>query len=582
MKKWHKISTLILIIVVTLTAVFWPPAVSVHSYDYMIMMQNLAKPPSRDNPVELINQRTESNKKYSLGGNSYAIEATTGAIHYKNDRSNERETWKEIDTTISNQGVVTTAPYDLQVYLDGLPGFHYVSKESGEFDVRIKEARLDSLNGIRAPPNTKVKPVIEGNTVTWYDYYPDVDVVLTAFNSGVSLNRIIKSPTAPLEYDVTVTEVEKGAAKLMPLKPATDAEGQLIKMEEKPSLDGRTETLKLEVIESIGEVKAIKYPILDATVVDVQVGAGGDDGRRFTGTGGFTAGQTSDLVGYWNNAYYYHMHSFHRFTGVTIAGTIDVSYVSVYGRNSVGTPLLKVHFVDEDNPAAPTSAAEFDADALTSGVDWDGAWNSGAWNNSPSLNTPVQELVDAYTIDTDAVMVQIKNDGGTLAKYNEWTAYETTGNVKGLKLYIEYTEGGGDPSIANTPSSKAFGVVAASSTYWSNGSEPSWDLTDGDAYFTVTNNGTISIDITIKGTNFTGGTGWTLVQGSPGENQVRLSAFKEGDGSGDNITFTTTEQALISALAASADIDWELKFETGTFTDGVEKTSTVTLTASAS
>lgn len=170
---------------------------------------------------------------------------------------------------------------------------------------------------------------------------------------------------------------------------------------------------------------------------------------------------------------------------------------------------------------------------------------------------------------------------GNYCETDDETTY-TTAAGDALSLYGTGEEAGGEPSLTNTPSSKAFGVVAASSTFWSNGSEPSWPLTDGDAYFTCTNNGTIAIDITIKGTNFTGGVGWTLTQASPSENTVRLSAFKEGDGSGDNVTFTTGEQAFISSLAASADIDWELKFETGTFTDGVEKTSTITLTASAS
>jgi len=249
---WLISLSLLLTAIVILVVIFLPKPVGVHAEDDIISINISNNIASHDNPVELIDQRTESSKKYSLGGNSYAIEATIGAIHYKINRNNEGELWKEIDTTISQDGLVNTAPYDLQVYLTGQPGFHYASKESGEFDVRITEARQDSTSLTPIARDTKVTPIIEGNTVTWYDLYPDVDVVLTALNSGVSLNRIIKSHSAPLEYDVTVTEIENGVAQLMPIQPAIDAEGQLIKMEEKPCSNGRTETLKLEVIEDEG------------------------------------------------------------------------------------------------------------------------------------------------------------------------------------------------------------------------------------------------------------------------------------------------------------------------------------------
>lgn len=133
--------------------------------------------------------------------------------------------------------------------------------------------------------------------------------------------------------------------------------------------------------------------------------------------------------------------------------------------------------------------------------------------------------------------------------------------------------------ISNTPSSIDFGTVSESSTNWSNGSEPSWPLTDGDAYFTVTNNGGGTIDIDFKATNFSGGNGWTLTTGSPSSDTVRMSVFVEGGGSGSGVALTTSDQTIITSLASSADIDWELKLETGTYTDGVAKQSTITLTA---
>lgn len=133
-----------------------------------------------------------------------------------------------------------------------------------------------------------------------------------------------------------------------------------------------------------------------------------------------------------------------------------------------------------------------------------------------------------------------------------------------------------EADISNTPASKDFGVVASSTPYWSNGSAPTFPLDDSECYFTVTNNGD-PCSITITATNFTGGVGWTL--GTPAENVARLKAGKSGDSSeGDMVTLTTSPQSFISGLVTTKK--WEIKMEMPTsFTDGVLKTSTVTLVA---
>ena len=136
-------------------------------------------------------------------------------------------------------------------------------------------------------------------------------------------------------------------------------------------------------------------------------------------------------------------------------------------------------------------------------------------------------------------------------------------------------------SLSNAPTSKNFGLVDENSSYWSNTTAPTWPLDDAECYFTLTNNGSVSIDISIKATNFSGGVGWTLVTGVPGQNEARLTVWEDGDGEGDGIYLTTTDAAFISNLAASISQEWELRLETGTFTDGAGKSSTVTLTATS-
>jgi len=202
------------------------------------------------------------------------------------------------------------------------------------------------------------------------------------------------------------------------------------------------------------------------------------------------------------------------------------------------------------------------------------------------INGPIFQI---YSNDTlRATVFDLQYSGaGEIGLANHYGAYARFDNVR-VRKYASpepsATVGNEEPDISNTPSDKDFGPVSENSSYWSNGSEPSWDLAGDDCYFTMTNNGTEAVDISISATNFSSsGDGWTLVSTSPGVGEARMKAGKEGDNDEDEmVTLTTGDQSFISSLAASESKKWELKLETGTFTDGVEKNSTITLTATAS
>ena len=136
------------------------------------------------------------------------------------------------------------------------------------------------------------------------------------------------------------------------------------------------------------------------------------------------------------------------------------------------------------------------------------------------------------------------------------------------------------PDITNLPIEKAFGLVAESSSYWSTVTNPpAWPLDDAECFFTVTNSSGAAVDIAIRAINFGGGVGWTLAP-SPAENTVTLKAGKSGDSLETNmVTLTTDNQSFITGLADATSKKWEIKLETGTFTDGAGKSSTITLTA---
>lgn len=137
-------------------------------------------------------------------------------------------------------------------------------------------------------------------------------------------------------------------------------------------------------------------------------------------------------------------------------------------------------------------------------------------------------------------------------------------------LYVEYTLPEAD--ISNTPGSKDFGVVAEGAT-----------PTTGLGFFTVTNNSSGAITITIQGTDMTGtGTDWDLSDdGTAGTDVVGIKAGLEG---GD-YTIVVKEDGpyntLKAGLADEATQKWGLKLyiPTSITTKADTKTGTVTLTA---
>lgn len=174
-------------------------------------------------------------------------------------------------------------------------------------------------------------------------------------------------------------------------------------------------------------------------VVDKQVAASGDDGYNWPGWT-LLLTETADYAGnYGGNQ----LALFVRCTEVTIAGVVTTSYTKVYGADANGSPVLKVYGVDEDNPAAPTTQGEFEADPLTTAaVDWDGIWTLGDWNQSPSLNDIFNELYGSYTIENDAIMLQVKDDGCGTDNYNSCSTWDWSDHTYAAKLHIEYTAAG--------------------------------------------------------------------------------------------------------------------------------------------
>ena len=126
--------------------------------------------------------------------------------------------------------------------------------------------------------------------------------------------------------------------------------------------------------------------------------------------------------------------------------------------------------------------------------------------------------------------------------------------------------------ISNTPNEWQLGTISASSVHQT-----------GLDHFTVTNNSGYDIRITIRGSDMNGaGATWTLSDdASQGTDIYGLKAgLYEIDGGSYNVTVNKTDTVLIDNLPDTSSRQWGLQFlAPAEFTDGAEKSGTVTLTA---
>jgi hypothetical protein len=318
--------------------------------------------------------------------------------------------------------------------------------------------------------------------------------------------------------------------------------------------------------------------VFDPTI-DGQVGAGADDAGEKDDDTGFS-GTSNSIFLYGGPTANYRQNGGFRFTNVTVpnGAVIDTAYLSLY-RYNYTDPYSEIYANDVDD------AVDFVTDAdvtsrvrTTASVTWDATGLAGTWQILPEMKTVIKEIVDRaeWASGNDLVVLVIGKSSASGRRFQTLT-YEYNTSLCG-KIHIEYSE---LFDIANDPSSEAFGIVAASSTYYAKGTPPNNPVVDGDCTFTITNNGATAIDLDMKMADFTGGVGWNIVASAPGSNEVRITAYYSGQDPSAGLVLANTDAEFYDALASSATKMWDFKFETGTFTDGVAKSGVLTITATA-
>lgn len=202
------------------------------------------------------------------------------------------------------------------------------------------------------------------------------------------------------------------------------------------------------------------------TTLNLQVGAGADDGRRNSGSSGFSAVADTVAIGFHTAASLQVLKAFYRFTSVSgLSGsTINTATFSIYGFTTAmeGSPLTKISADDQETPAAPTDATEFDAITLTTaGVDWDpSSLTDDAFNAAPDISAVVQELADSY--DPSVIQIRHDDDGSATDSINRIRPRQYDfDTAKASKLDIDFTAGAGGQTLSPSgiASAEAFGAA---------------------------------------------------------------------------------------------------------------------------
>jgi len=184
----------------------------------------------------------------------------------------------------------------------------------------------------------------------------------------------------------------------------------------------------------------------------------------------------------------------------------------------------------------------------------------------------------AYTSNTNYVCDYRPSITYKTFPANWTTSIYTQMNSVLMSIYVTYTEAA-SLGITNDPSTKDFGTVANSGTFYAKGSAPSNPVSDNECTFTITETGGSICDIDVKGANSTGGAGMTLTSSAPGANEFRITVYCSGTNPASGVVVTTSDQELKDSLAASATIKWDFKLELGAATVPEQQSTTLTLTA---
>lgn len=443
---------------------------------------------------EMVGWRSRTSKLYDLGSGQYATDISMGAVHYRD----EFRDWQEIDNEWFAAAApwdweMLEDGYHTHVVEDFTAGQILLFESQGE-SVAFQPMALqwtndlDQIGEISMPQsvsasvsNTPVEllPGMTGSTskIEWANGYGSG----RHFEWGNSPGRLSKLltldgslPTPPSfiinggnpvlrlnfifdpsdELDIYVDDVlwdkssdeqtfntieftlgDKVVWGFMPTAYWDSNEGYGVGLTELRKVGN---SLYVSVRVPYEWLQTATYPVYIDPTLDLQVGASLDDGYEKESDGVMNV--VGNEVHHQSNTSTLRFWGAHRWTGVDISegATIDVAYVELYAWHSSADDMNgNFHFQKVVSPVAFTTDA-YDIttrDRTTASVSWIANSMGVGWHESPSLVTPLQEVISDYS---PTALVLIFRPNQDAAKTYQSTSYDSNDTLC-AKLHIEYT-----------------------------------------------------------------------------------------------------------------------------------------------
>lgn len=380
---------------------------------------------------------TETSRLYKLadsrdGRRRFSLDVGIAWQNYKDGKGifQEIDLTPEISDLPGFDLMVRKAPYILHVGLDG--------------SRRIYPDRNDKARYLDFP----VPSILAGKTMlagsrNLLSEGTDYDVEIGWENSRITFDTILNKSVSfdSISFPVLQTGITDDELRILLGKP---------KVYEMDGFESREMEVSLKNgLISLGfDLTGMKFPVVVDPTLDLQPGASGDDGSNRTGS--FSSGSILLLVGATTDPVSWSC--FMRIPNVTIpnADTVDVANLTFTGRagNSGVVVRTNIYAHKSDDAVAPTSEAEFDtivaSELTTNFAVWDGlgAWVLDAEFTSPSIVSPVQEIVDQGGWSSgNAMQFLWLDDGSDTTADTRRRPYSYDGDTaKAVKFHAEYTE----------------------------------------------------------------------------------------------------------------------------------------------
>lgn len=448
--------------------------------------------------TEIIELRGRSSKTYSLGQDRFAVDISLGAVHYQDGLGD----WLEIDNQWAiapppYDWEMVDDGYHTSVLENFTAGQILLFESQGEYIAYQPMALewtniIDQINQIAMPQNVaasiintpvELLPNMSGSigTIKWENGY-GIDKHFAWTNTPARLAKLLtleSEPAPPPQYiidggfpvlrlnfifdpsgdlDIYVDDVlwdkaarvqtfntiefRKAGEVLWGFTPAVywdSSEGEGLAATELRKVGN---SLYVSVRVPYEWLQAAAYPVYIDPSLDLQVSANLDDIQERESTGLVTdavtvshSSSTAATGRYWGG---------HRWTSGSLpeqADTIDVAYVELYVNSATQDDAnFNIHF---EKSAAPAqfSTSDYDVTDRTrtaASTSWVEDSCGSGWQQTPSLVTPLQEVIDSYS-PTAIAFISRPNQDAIKAFI---TKSRNVHAIYGAKLHIEWTEGG--------------------------------------------------------------------------------------------------------------------------------------------